>query len=102
MRITREPELYTKFVFLAPMRDAAVRVHAQIAKMGCSNCAKGAKMRAASYIAAAFMQLVAVESGKQPNQLGELKVYMSKILNSSIDEVRMAWTKDGKSGEIKF
>lgn len=102
LKISREPSLYEKFPFLNPMKTSALRVHKQIAEMGCSGCAKGAKTRAATFIAGAFMNLVRQEAAVQPNSLGALKLTIGTILNSRVDEVRMAWTLGNQSGEIKF
>lgn len=102
MKVTREPVLYTKFPFLTPMQSSTLRVHAQMEKLGCNGCAKGARDRAATFIAGAFMNLVQQEAARQPNKLAELKAYMSTALNAKVDEVRMIWHKGGQKGEIVF
>lgn len=102
LKVSREAALYDKFPFLNPMKASALRVHQQIAGMGCTGCAKGAKERAATFLAGAFMNLVRQEAAKQPNTLGALKLAIGAILNSKVDEVRMAWSQGNQKGEIKF
>lgn len=105
LRVTAELSIYTEAPFLAPMRDGAMKAHLTIQKAYCKSCTR----RSSGYrllvtqVARAFIRLIADESKKTPNLLTALKASMSKILNTTIEEVQVSYVEnDGTTVELKF
>ena len=102
MKVTREPSLYERFSFLMPLRDPALKLHAQLLGKRCKGCNRSFFMKTALYIGAAFTALVDAESKKQPNALAELHQAIEMFLGTQADEIRLVVMKGNDKWEIKF
>jgi hypothetical protein len=102
MKATRDPVLYEKVGFLLPMRDAALRLHAQLAAKKCKGCQRSIFVKTALHISGAFVALVDMESKKSPNQLAELHKTLETILGSHVDQFRVAVVRGIQKWEITF
>ncbi len=102
MAMTKEPAIYAAFPFLEPMRESALKVHNQLAKLNCKGCTATARNKATAMIAGALVALVDNESRRQPNCLADFRAQICKTLQLSADELRLSWAKDGKTGTIRF
>lgn len=103
LRITRDLGLYTEAPFLTPIQAPAMSIAAKFANVRCKGCARTAMLNAAKPLSNAFTKLLRDESARTPNSLGALKTAMSRILNTPLDEVRVAYKDEkGVTQEIKF
>ena len=90
-RITADPQLFAALPFLEPMRKAALSAHAKLGDGHCSSCTQNARDYIALKLGNALTRLLATEAEKKPNQLNTFKRIVARVLNTSIDEIRVKY-----------
>jgi hypothetical protein len=101
LRIAGDPALYAEAPFLAPMKEAAMRVAKKFG-VNCSQCQKIAQTRAGHQVASAMAALIMAEHGKGMSQLNSFKEVVRKILNTQFDRVLIRYAKDGRKQVFEF
>ena len=102
-RITADPQLFDAVPFLAPMRAPAVSAHAKLGDGNCTGCTQNARSFVSHKLGNALAFLISEEAKKKPNQLNTLKQIVAKVLNTTVDEVRIKYRDQaGKDQEVVF